>query len=152
MRFELSIFILRQPEECFAFLRDKDTYPQKPGSAVLVLDKTTPGPAGVGTRYREVVRMFPFVTEEILSEITRFDPPEWLDETFESSWMRGDLSYQFVPEGEGTRLIQREQLHLPGILRIFEPIIKRMMAPRLRSRLEEIKKILEGGWNLNTNF
>jgi hypothetical protein len=95
--------------------------------------------------------MFPFVKGTIYSEITRFEPPEWLEESFESSWMRGHLSYQFIPNGEGTRLIQREQLEPVGIMRIFAPFIKKMLAPQLSSRLEEIKKILEGGWEREVN-
>lgn len=153
MHFELSILIKRQPEDCFLFLQKKDSFPQKPGSPVLVLEKTTPGPVKPGTRYREVVRMFPLVRGEIRSEINRFEPPRWLDETFESSWMRGCLSYEFVPEENGTRLVQREELYLVGILniigirRVCEAIIKRTLEPRLQSRLEGIKNELEGGWD-----
>lgn len=149
MYFELSVFIQRKPAACFAFLRDKDTYPQEPGSPVLTLEKTTPGPTGLGTRYREVVRMFPLVKSEIHSEVTRFEPPEWLEEAFESSWMDGYLSYQFIPQGGGTRLVQRERLDLPGVAGVFAPVVKRMLAPRLQARLVEIKRILEQGWVVN---
>lgn len=48
MDFELSIAI--ETAGIFAFLRDKDSYVVKPGSPVLVVDKTTAGLAGVGTR------------------------------------------------------------------------------------------------------
>jgi hypothetical protein len=68
MYFDLSITIHRSREDVFGFLRDKDKYPQEPGSPVLVLEQTTPGPAGVGTRYREVVQMFPFVRGEMVSD------------------------------------------------------------------------------------
>ena len=69
--------INRRPADVFAFLRDKDKYPQEEGSPVLVLDKTTPGPPCVGTCYREVVQMLPFYRGEILSEITCFEPNEY---------------------------------------------------------------------------
>jgi hypothetical protein len=150
MHFHVSIFIKRSPEVCFAFLRDKDTFPQELGSPVLVLDKITPGPVRVGTRYREVVQMFPFVRGEILSEITRFEPPEWLDEKFDGPGsMYGNLSYQFIPEQGGTHLIQRETLQTRGWTRVFGPIIRRMLEPRLRNRLGKIKEILAGGWERN---
>ena len=74
MYFELSILIRRSPSDVFAFLRDKDQYPQEDDSPVLILEKTTVGPVGVGTRYREVVQMLPFVRGEILSGITRNEP------------------------------------------------------------------------------
>ncbi len=50
MRFNLSVTIQRSPEDVFRFLRDKDKYPQKKNSPVLILEQTTPSPVGVGTQ------------------------------------------------------------------------------------------------------
>jgi hypothetical protein len=144
--FEASVTVQRSPADVFGFLRDKDKYPQEEGSPVLVLEKTTPGPAAVGTRYREVVQMLPFYRGEILSEITRFEPGAFLEEDFRGAGMEGHLAYEFRPEGEGTRLIQRETLHYRGPLRVMEPVIRRMLYRRLKERLEEIKRVMEGGW------
>lgn len=74
--------ITRSPADVFVFLRDKDLYPLEPGSPVLALDRITEGPIGVGTRYREVVRMLPLVKGEILSVLTRYEPPRHLEESF----------------------------------------------------------------------
>ncbi|MFH2103626.1 MAG: SRPBCC family protein [Chloroflexota bacterium] len=148
MYYELSISINRPPGDVFKFLRDKDTYPQEDGSPVLVLEKTTPGPAGVGTRYREVVQMLPFVRGEILSEITRYEPDEFLEEDFWGAGMDGHLAYQFLEEGEGTMLIQRETLHWRGILRLFGPVIRPILGRQLRQRLEDIKADLESGFSV----
>ena len=148
MYFELSISIDKPPADVFAFLRDKDKYPQEGGSPVLLLEKTTPGQPGVGTCYREVVQMLPFYKGEIFSEITRFEPSEHLEEDFRGAGMSGHLAYQFQPEGSGTKLIQRETLHSHGILRLCEPIIKRMLRRRLRERLADIKAILESGFTM----
>jgi len=94
MYFELSILIHRLPADVFAFLRDKDKYPQEADSPVLLLEKTTPGFPGVGTCYREVVQMLPFYKAEILSEITRFEPNEYLEEDFKGAvaYLSSDLS------------------------------------------------------------
>ncbi len=143
MNFELSIIIQRPPGVVFAFLRDKDTFQQPEGSPVLILEKTTPGPAGVGTRYREVVRMLPFIRGEILSEITRFEPDEALEEDFAGGGFRGHLAYQFIPVNRGTRLIQRETMYAQGWLRALEPVIQRTFLRRLRERLAAIKAVLE---------
>jgi uncharacterized protein YndB with AHSA1/START domain len=143
MYFELSISIERPPADVFRFLRDKDKHPQEEGSPVLLLDKTTPGDPGVGTRYREVVQMLPFYRGEILSEITRFEPDEVLEEDFWGAGMEGHLAYQFLKEGQGTRLIQREALRYQGVLRLFEPVIRPILGRRLRERLEGIKAYLE---------
>lgn len=145
MEFELSIFIKRPPADVYVFLRDKDTHPQEEGSPVLVLEKTTPGPVQVGTGYREVVQMLPFYRGEILSEITRIEPNEWLEENFRGAGMEGHLSYQFLAEDGGTRLIQRESLHCRGPLRLFQSAVRLALDGRLRERLNDIKAVLEGG-------
>jgi len=145
MHFELSIRIRRPPEDVFAFFRDKDKIRQKPGSPVLALDQTTPGPAGVGTRYTEVVQMLPFVRGEILSVVTCFEPGQCLEEDFEGAGMVGHLAYRFMPEENGTRLTQIETVRLRGPARVIEPIMGRMLSRQLWNRLEGIKAYLESG-------
>ncbi|HER08794.1 MAG TPA: hypothetical protein ENO20_07765 [Bacteroides sp.] len=147
MNFELCITINRPPSEVFTFLRDKDKYPQKEGSPVLVLDKTTPGPPGVGTCYREVVQMLPFYRGEILSEITHFLPNRCLEEDFKGAGMHGHLAYHFIPKRDGTNLIQRETIHYHGVLKLFEPVIRIVLFHRLQDRLKDIKAILESGFS-----
>lgn len=146
MYVELSVSINRSPADVFAFLRDKDKYPQEEGSPVLALEKTTPGRPSVGTCYREVVQMLPFYRGEILSENTRFEPNEYLEEDFRGAGMYGHLAYHFLPEKEGTKLIQRETLHYRGLLRLCEPVIRVILDRRLHERLEDIKADLESGF------
>ena len=97
MNFELSITINRPPEDVFTFLRDKDQFLQEEGSPVRLIEKITPGPIGVGTRYREIVQITPFIQAEIHSEITYFEPSGALEEDFWASGMSGHLAYQFIP-------------------------------------------------------
>ena len=143
MYFDISISIERTPADVFRFLRDKEKHPQEKGSPVLLLEKTTPGPAGVGTRYREVVQMLPFYRGTILSEITTFREYENLEEDFWGPGMHGHLIYQFRADRDRTILVQREVLHYHGILRLFEPLFSRLLGPRLRDRLDAIKALLE---------
>ena len=149
MYFELSIVIARRPSEVFSFLENKDKFPQEESSPVLLLEKTTEGPIGVGTRYREVVQMMPFVRGEIRSEITRYVPNRYLEESFTGANMQGYLAYEFLPEDGGTRLVQRETLSALRFLKFFERIIERLLSRRLRERLDGIKTILESGWEPN---
>jgi hypothetical protein len=148
MDFELSIAINRAPSDVFALLRDKARFPQEPGSPVLVLEQTTPGPPGVGTCYREVVQMLPFYQGEILSWITHFEPGQILEEDFAGAGMEGHLAYQFLPHEDGTRLVQRETLRYRGLLRLLEPLIRTLLVRRCQKRLEGIKEILEAGWTV----
>ena len=148
MYFEREIWIDRLPADVFAFLRDKDTYPQAADSPVLILERTTGGPVGVGTRYREVVRMFLCLKGEILSEITRYEPPRILEEDFWGSGMEGHLAYEFCTAGEGTRLIQRETIRFKGFVGLAEPFIRAKFLAQIEARLATIKEVLEGGWEV----
>jgi len=99
--------------------------------------------ADVGTCYREVVQMLPSYRGEILSEITRFRENETIEEKFRGAGMHGHLVYEFRSEGEGTTLVQKEMLRYHAILRLFEPLISRILGRRLRDRLAVIKSLLE---------
>lgn len=143
MKFERSISICCKPEEAFVFLRDKDQFQQEPGSPVLVLEKTTPGPVGVGTCYREVVQMFPLIKGEILSIVKRYEPPRYLEESFRGNGMDGYLAYEFISVNEGTLLVQRETIQFHGLFGLFSPLMERMLLKAVVARLEGIKTILE---------
>ncbi len=143
MKFERSISINCKPEKVFSFLRDKDQFQQEPDSPVLLLEKTTPGPVGVGTSYREVVQMFPLIKGEILSTVQRYEPPRYLEESFRGTGMDGNLAYEFIPVEEGTHLIQRETIQFHGLFGLFSSLMGRMLLKAVEARLEGIKKVLE---------
>lgn len=143
MKFERSISIHCKSEDVFVFLRDKDQFQQEPGSPVLILEKTTSGPVGIGTRYREVVQMFPLIKGEILSTIQRYEPPRYLEESFRGTGMDGYLAYEFIPGEEGTHLIQRETILFHGLFGLLSPFMERMLLKAVESRLERIKAMLE---------
>jgi hypothetical protein len=145
MQFDLAVEIEALPGEVFAFLRDKHRHTRKPGSAVRLLDKTTPGPVGIGTRYREVVRMLPWFEGEILSEITGFEENTAITEMFSGPNMTGELTYRFSPASGGTRLIHEQRFQFQGWIRVLLPLIWLAMAVQLRLRLRSIKRILEQG-------
>jgi len=138
VRFEASVRIARPAAEVFAYLRDKHRVVQDPGSPVLLLEKLTPGDVGVGTRFREVVRMLPGVRGEIRSTVTRCERDRALEEDFAGAGLRGHLTYGFRAEGDGTRLVQRQTLELAWWLWPLRPLVRCAFARRLRERLDDI--------------
>jgi hypothetical protein len=161
MLHKFRIQINKPPVEVFQLLCNKDAYKQQNGSPVLLLEKTTTGPLEVGTCYREVVQMAPFIKSEILSEITRYEEYSVLEETWTGGGMKGTLTYFFDAAGEGTELIQQVRIETHWLLKPFDPMIARMYAKAARYRLDCIKAILETGrspdiakikwWHLNRN-
>ena len=145
MVFEVGAFIQRPIAEVFAFFRDIERYAGRAGSVVPVYDKLTPGPTGVGTRYREVIRLTPWHTMENESELTEFEPPTRLASRFwfRSGLLYGDLAYDLAPSNGGTCVTQRQTLELRGWLRPLRPFIRLTFARRLRWRMATIKRLLE---------
>lgn len=146
MRFKTEAFIHRPPEDVVDFFRDMHRQPRREGSVVPVYDKITPGPVGVGTRIREVVRLLPLLKGEIISEITGYDPPHRLDYGFVAfGKMDGELTYRFEPVGEGVRVLQRHTLRPRGmLLKLLSPLIGVTFSWAIDHRLKGIKKVLEG--------
>ncbi|MEJ2596700.1 MAG: hypothetical protein P8Z00_00125 [Anaerolineales bacterium] len=58
MEFLLTASIAKPPADVFAFFRDIDQLPWETHPVVAAYEKSTPGPAGVGSRYCERVRLF----------------------------------------------------------------------------------------------
>jgi hypothetical protein len=106
MELERQIQIHCAPIKAFNFLRDKHLHTARDEFPVLALEKRTPGPVRVGTQFYEVVQMFPWLKGTIWSEITRYDPPRFLEERFWGTGMQGHLAYEFVPLDGGTLLTQ----------------------------------------------
>jgi hypothetical protein len=146
--FRGSVVIRRPPEVIFEVMANLHRVPQAEGSPVLALDLATSGPVGPGSRFREVVRILPFYSWEFLSEITTYTPPRLLEETFTGPGMSGLIRYDLTEVDEGTELVQQEWLSLRGLLRVFDPMVRRALYSRLEARLDLIKRGLEEGTEL----
>jgi hypothetical protein len=138
-----SIEIKQPAEVVFDFLANIHDVDQPEDSPVLELDLLTEGPPRLGSRYREVVQMMPFVQGEILSEITAFESPHVLEMTWHGAGMSGKDRYLLEPGQEGTVLNHAKDTSFQGILRLLEPVLRIPLIPRLEGRLIEIKHILE---------
>jgi hypothetical protein len=143
VNFEFRATIARPLAEVFAFFRDVDQHAGQKGSVVPVYDKVTPGPVGVGTCYREVIRLLPGITAEMLSEITVYQPERHLAYRFSGLGMDGVLDYHFEASEQGTLVVQRQSLHPRGLLKLLNPLIKAAFSWAAGNRLEGIKNLLE---------
>lgn len=139
-----SIDIRKPPAVVFKFLANIQDVQQSDDSPVLALDLITEGPARLGSRYREVVRMMPFFKGEIISEITAFDFPHVLEMAWSGPGMSGTDKYELASNQYGSTLKHTKCTSFPGILRVMEPVMRIPLIPRLEQRLVDIKRILEG--------
>lgn len=144
MDVDLSVHIAADREVVYAVLADAQQYATGPGSPVLIMDKAPPGPTRVGTRWREVVHVGPFLNMTMWSRVTECTPGRRLQMDFRGGGMRGWLRYTVADDGPGaTMLRQEEHLELLGPLRVFDSIVAWLLEPRLIARLDEIRTLIE---------
>lgn len=143
MDFDLAVTIRRSPATVWALLDDVQDHVHRPGSPVAEMEKMPPGPVRVGTRWREIVRLAPFLAMTVTSEVTAVETGRRLEERFNGPWMSGRIVYEIEPIEGGSRLRQHETWTPHGPLRLAGGIMGRMLSVRLTARLAAIREVLE---------
>src|SRR3954451_3348037 len=90
------------PDAVFALFADLANAPGRI-KGISKMELVTPGPIGVGTRFKETRIMFGRpCTEEM--EITAFDPGRSIEIGNHSCGVELRTRFRFVPDGNGTRV------------------------------------------------
>jgi hypothetical protein len=143
MDFDHSVAVRRPPEAVFAMLADIQEYIHAPGSPIPEMEKIPPGTTAVGTRWREVVKLLPFLTMTVWTDCSTVVPGRRLELEWHGPGMTGHITYTMEPVEGGTVLRQVERVTPHGVLRPMEGLIDRMLRPRLTERLGAIRDLLE---------
>lgn len=110
------------PEKAFDYLADFSTTAEwDPG--VVAAERLTPGPIGVGTRFRVVVS-FLGRTLEFEYEITEYERPRRLVLRGTSESVIATDEIGFLARGSGTRVSYEARLELTGLLRLADPVLQ----------------------------
>jgi len=99
--FENTMMVGRPPRDVFAFLADFENVPRW-NYAIVETTKASPGPTGVGTRYRQV-RQIPRRSQEGF-EVTEFVAERRLAIRGRLGPFDSEVAYELEAEGSGTRL------------------------------------------------
>ena len=144
MELQQSIIINRPIEEVFdvATCHERCVVWRGP---IVGAQKTSDGPAGVGTRYRHTLA-FLGQTVEAEPVITAWEPPHRAE--FENR--KGPAAYKsaFVlePVAEGTKLTTGIQLEISGIFRHIPNVFVKQAAYRQhKADLQSLKELMESG-------
>ena len=140
MRFTNTITINRSPATVFAYLSNLENLPRW-NYALSETRQLTPGPPGVGTRYRQT-RTIPTHTEESL-EITEFVPPTQLTIQGTLNAFPAHLTYTLAPNHNATTLTNTVDLRPPGPLNLLAPIATGRIKSAVAANLEVLKRTLE---------
>jgi hypothetical protein len=143
LHLELSLRIAASPEEVFACLADVQQVAVRPGSPVISMTKIPDGPTGVGTQWREVLRLGPAMRLAVWTEVTGWEPPRRIAEVFGSRAFRGVLIYRLEGDEHGTLLHQTQTLELVRLLRPWSGMARRTLMQRLPRRLHVLRDQIE---------
>lgn len=141
IRIEGEIVIARPVEEVFDFVADaRNELRHNP--RMLRAEKLSPGPIGLGTRFRDEVKSMGRPAE-ITIEIIGFERPRRLTNSIHMATMgvRGGLTFDPVPAG--TRMRWAWELMPRGVFKLMTPLIARI-GKRMEQRVwASLKRVME---------
>jgi carbon monoxide dehydrogenase subunit G len=141
--FENTVTIRRAVEDVFAFLADFENVPTW-NYAIVETKKTSPGPVGVGSTYRQL-RSIPSRSEEGF-EVTVFEPSSRLKVHGDIGAFTATISYLLAPTDDGTRLTNVVDLEsASGALRLLAPLAASRVKTAVAANLDTLKQLLETG-------
>ena len=140
MHFVNVIDVERPIEEVYAYLADFENVPSW-NYAIEVTEKTSDGPVGVGTTYRQV-RTLPSMSEETF-ELTAYEPHRSLGLSGTLGPFSAELEYHLEPLDRGTRLTNEVELRPRGILGTLGQLAASRVREAVADNLAELKRILE---------
>ena len=125
----------------FAFLANFENIPTW-NYAISETKKTSPGPVGVGTTYRQL-RSIPSRSEEGF-QVTVFEPTSRLEIHGDIGPFTATISYLLAPTDDGTRLTNTVDLEpSSGALRLAAPLAASRVKTAVAANLDTLKQLLE---------
>jgi uncharacterized protein YndB with AHSA1/START domain len=140
VHFSNQITIRRPVHDVFEFVADPENIP-KWNYAIEETRKTSDGPVGVGTTYRQV-RTIPSRSEESF-EVTDLEPDTRFAIHGGLGPFVGTLTYDFEDVGGSTKLTNTADLQASGLLKLAAPIAVGRIRDAVAQNLGVLKGILE---------
>ena len=140
-KLETSITINRPIEEVFAFVADLANN-AKWQTGVIAAEVTSPGPVGVGTKYKYDAEIMGRKLETT-GELTAYDPPRitaW-KATSGPFPMSGSTTFESVPGG--TRVVDGMEAEPGGFFKLAEPLLVMQMRGQMEKDMKKLKELLE---------
>lgn len=140
-RFEESVVIDRPVEPVFAFVSDLENDP--PWSGAAEMRRTSPGPVGIGTTFRQSDRLLGRRLELAL-RVVGFEPNRKITLTTTTKRLSLSGTRMVEPVGkDATRVTFVGGGRAGGLWRLAEPLLAAVGARRLRTQLGRLKRLLE---------
>ena len=138
-----SIVIRRPVAEVFAVVADVETWPRWNATA-REAHKTSPGPMGVGTRFRLAGHLFGRAVQ-MDHEVTAYEPPRMFAATTLSGPFRATGTYTFEPLDGDTRLNLVMEGEPGGVMKLAAAALGPAIKRQVETQQAHLKELLEGG-------
>jgi hypothetical protein len=136
-----EVIVNRPAEAVFDFVADERNEPRF-NTHMRIVEKTTEGPIGVGTRFRaEIVSMGRPM--EMLIEFTEYDRPRLLGSVTHMAAMDTSGHLTFETAASGTRMSWSWDVQPRGILRLFSPLVAIVGRRQEQEIWTNLKRLLE---------
>ena len=140
---EVGTTIDRPVEDVFAVVSNVEHNPRW-SAATLEAEQTSPGPVGVGSTARVVIKLFGKRFESV-STITEFEPNRKLAAELKSGPFPFRGTWIFEPVDGGTRVTVNAEAESGGFFKLAEPLFVSMGKRQLQGDLANLKDLMEGG-------
>lgn len=150
MQVQVTQTVSISPQEAYRIVCDMAYLIPPVDTDVLFLEKQTPGPLGIGTRWTEKIRV-PFTPRrlglgvDVRLELTGYETGRSVNFTFKSRVMAGTGTTTCVQSGTGTRVTVNMNGQIIGFGRLFYPIIRKDFRRREKKRIAAFKRKVESG-------
>ena len=138
----VTVQIERPVDEVFAFVSDPANFPRWAGALVKESAKTSVGPVGLGTTFRQmnVLMGRHFVSE---MQVVTYDPPRRFEYETTSGPIRFAGHYSFEPAGAATRFTSVDDSEPSGLLRYIQPLLQPFAQRQISLNLRKLKAVIE---------
>ena len=144
MRVEQTFSVSRSPEVVFDYLTDPSKLADWQTSKTSV-EQLTDGEPRLGTRVRERTKGPGGKEFEQVVEFTEFDRPRRVHVHIVEGPYPVDANWSFEPDGDGTLVHFATEGGLRGAMRVFHPLMKRMLLRRMACYHENLRRNVEAG-------
>ena len=131
---DISTLIDRPVKDVFAFVTDSNNMP-KWNSAVVSMQQITPGPVGLGTKFKNVGEM----------QVITFEPDSKYGFQMQAGPMQVKVNLGFKTVGTGTKLSLNAQGNPAGVFKLAEGVMQGRVKSMMEENLARLKSVLEKG-------
>lgn len=143
INFNTGIMIDKPVHDVFTFITNPDNMP-KWNSSVVSMEQITPGPVGMGTKFKNVGEMMGRHIEGEM-QVVAFEPDSKYGFQMNAGPAKVNVVLTFKTVGTGTKLNLNAQGQPGGLFKLAEPVLVGRIKSMMEENLARLKSVLEKG-------